>query len=68
MLRYAVAEVVLADESPLYLVGVTPDYAIKQNAATKHKVFASTKAGPVHRHIFEQARPRMNEARAGSRN
>lgn len=61
-LKYAVAEVVLADESPLYQVGVEPDFEVEQDLKAKIRVYDSTKNGPIHQHIFEQARPRMNEA------
>lgn len=62
LLRFAVAEVVLADESPLYEVGVVPDFEVRQDLASKHKVFESSKHGPIQRHIFEHTRPRINEA------
>lgn len=61
-LKYAVAEVVLADESPLYKVGVQPTFVLKPDLPSKHKIFEATKNAPIQRYIFDQARPRMNEA------
>ncbi len=62
LLRFAVAEVVLADDTSLFQTGVQPDFAVAEDLESKHKVFAASQAGPLQRYLFEQARPRINEA------
>ncbi|MFT5471318.1 MAG: hypothetical protein ACI8UO_006451 [Verrucomicrobiales bacterium] len=61
-LKFAVAEVVLADESPLYQVGVQPDLVIRPDLPSKGKIFEKTKTNAIQSYIFDRARPRMNEA------
>ena len=62
MLRFAVAEVLLGDDSSLFQVGVEPDLALQIDLPSKHKVFAASGSGPLSPYLFERARPRMNEA------
>jgi len=61
-LRIAVAEALLADDVSLFQTGIAPKLLVPQPLDTKHKVFASSRQGPLARHVFEQARPRFNEA------
>lgn len=61
-LRFAVAEVVLQNGSSLFKVGVTPEYVLAEELDQKHKVFALSKDAPLKNYLFDEARPRMNEA------
>ena len=58
-LRFARAEVLLADDSSVFRRGLKPDLAVNLDAKAKHNLFTAPtmKAG-----IFEVARPRFNEA------
>ncbi|MDB5687988.1 MAG: hypothetical protein JWR77_2577 [Rhizorhabdus sp.] len=58
-LRFARAEMLLADDSSVFRKGLKPDMAVAFDLKTKHEVFRSTDLKPV---VFEQARPRFNEA------
>jgi len=61
-LRFAVAEILLADDTSLFRSGLTPDFALESDLATKHKVFAASEHSPLTDYLFDRARPRMNEA------
>lgn len=61
-LRFAVAEILLADETSLFQQGVKPKFETRPDMEAKHKVFAASAHAPLSRYVFEQARPRLNEA------
>lgn len=58
-LRFARAEVLLADDSSVFRRGLKPGLTVALDPKAKHNLFAAPtmKAG-----VFEQARPRFNEA------
>lgn len=62
ILRYAVAEVVLADDSSLFQAGVQPDVSTPTSSKVKQAIFRETEETPLAGFIFERERPRMNEA------
>ncbi len=63
VLRYAIAEVVLEDESSIFQVGINPDIITPTAASSKHSIFESTETGtPLTQFLFQKQRPRMNEA------
>tara|TARA_R110002096_G_scaffold122929_1_gene266069 strand:- start:246 stop:1268 length:1023 start_codon:yes stop_codon:yes gene_type:complete len=62
MLRYAVAEVLLADGTSLFKQGVQPDFDVAPDIESKRKVFAASESGAIQGYLFETARPRINEA------
>lgn len=61
-LRYAVAEVLLADDSSLFRKGVTPDLPALTRPEDKHAVFAATETEDLKKFLYDRLRPRMNEA------
>lgn len=61
-LRFADAEILLPDDSSLFQKGVAPTYVISQIMDQKHRVFDASAYGPLEKHVFEQSRPRLNEA------
>ncbi|MBU6299952.1 MAG: hypothetical protein KGS60_00230 [Verrucomicrobia bacterium] len=61
-LRYAAAEVVLADDQSLFGKGIKPVYEVKQPLEAKHRVFEATVHKPLRSYVFEHSRPRLNEA------
>jgi hypothetical protein len=63
-LRYAVAEVLLADDSSLFRKGVAPDLPALTPAVDKHAVFAAvdTEDKDLKQFLYDRLRPRMNEA------
>lgn len=63
ILRYAIAEVILEDESSIFQKGITPDLPTEPNIKAKHLVFEDTEKGTsLSRYLFREERPRMNEA------
>jgi len=63
ILRYAIAEVVLEDNSSIFRSGVTPDVQTVTAARTKHEVFRAVDGGTtLASFLFQKQRPRMNEA------
>ncbi len=61
-LRFASAEVLLPDDQSLFRKGIKPTYLVQQPLDLKHRVFDATGYGPLQKHVFEQSRPRLNEA------
>lgn len=62
ILRYAVAEVTLDDESSIFKIGVTPDLLTKSNLKSKQQLFSETNKGiPLNPYLFKVERPRLNE-------
>lgn len=62
MLRFAVAEVLLADGTSLFKKGLNPDFQVATDLESKRKVFAASESGAIQGYLFESARPRINEA------
>lgn len=63
ILRYAIAEVILEDESSIFQKGVIPDLPTEANIEAKHLVFEETENGSsLDQYLFREERPRMNEA------
>ncbi len=58
-LRFARAEMLLPDDSSVFRKGLKPDLAIDFDPQVKREVFKSATLKPT---VFEQARPRFNEA------
>jgi len=63
ILRYAIAEVVLADDSSIFQKGVTPDIANFTSPKVKQAIYRATDRGKRLRDfLFQKQRPRLNEA------
>lgn len=63
ILRYAVAEVVLEDNSSLFQKGIEPDIVTPTPLKTKHRIYRQTQTGTdLSEFLFQKQRPRMNEA------
>lgn len=61
-LRFAVAEIVLADDTSLFRRGLPPHFPVQMDAAKKHRIFAASAHAPLSTFLLDRARPRMNEA------
>lgn len=61
-LRFAVAEVLLDDDTSLFRKGVVPDLPAVTPAEKKHAVFSATESENLKNFVDDQQRPRMNEA------
>jgi len=61
-LRYAVAEVLLADDTSLFKKGVVPDLPGLTVAKKKHAIFAATGQQDLKTFLVDRERPRINEA------
>lgn len=59
-MRFARAEMLLPGDKSLFRQGVVPDFQLELAAETKRQVFDA--AGPVKDSLFDQSRPRYNEA------
>ena len=63
ILRYAIAEVVLEDGSSIFQKGITPDISTPTSIRAKRAIFKNSDGGtPLAEFLFQQQRPRMNEA------
>lgn len=63
ILRYAIAEVVLEDDSSIFQKGIIPDIVTLTAAKTKYEIYkATTKGSPLTSFLYQKQRPRMNEA------
>lgn len=63
ILRYAIAEVVLEDDSSIFREGITPDLRTPTPLKVKHDFYAAVDGGEtVEELVFHKQRPRMNEA------
>lgn len=60
-LRFARAEVLLADDSSVFKTGVKPQFPVPFDAKVKQDVFRAATTGGMKSHVFEQARERYNE-------
>ncbi len=61
-LRVAVAEILLPNDESLFRRGIAPSHVVTQPLETKRKVYAASAQAPLSRFVFEQSRPRLNEA------
>ncbi len=61
-LRFAAAEILLADDQSLFGKGIKPVYQVNQASEVKDRVFEATAQAPLQKYVFEQFRPRLNEA------
>jgi hypothetical protein len=63
ILRYAIAEVVLEDDSSIFQEGVVPDIVSLTVPKTKYDIYnAIAKGTPLTSFLYQKQRPRMNEA------
>ena len=63
ILRYAIAEVVLEDDSSIFKKGVAPDITSVTVPKTKYDIYSAIDKGtPLNDFLFQKQRPRMNEA------
>jgi C-terminal processing protease CtpA/Prc len=62
VLRFADAEVVLAEGRSLFRIGVQPDMEAPFESDKKRKIFAASATEGMKKFVFEKERPRMNEA------
>lgn len=63
ILRYAIAEVVLEDDSSIFQKGVAPDIISVTVPKTKYDIYnAIAKGKPLTSFLYQKQRPRMNEA------
>lgn len=61
-LRFARAEVLLADGSSVFQKGLRPDFAVSMPATSKHQAFEAGREKNVKATITDQPRARFNEA------
>lgn len=63
VLRYAIAEVVLEDDSSIFRVGINPDIVTPTPYESKHSIFRQTEGGKqLGDFLVQKERPRLNEA------
>ncbi|MEM6279597.1 MAG: S41 family peptidase [Verrucomicrobiota bacterium] len=63
IMRYAIAEVVLDDDSSIFRTGIQPDIITPTEVESKHAIFEATQSGdPLTGFLYQEQRPRMNEA------
>ncbi len=63
ILRYAIAEVVLEDDSSIFRHGIVPDLVTPTPHKTKADLYQAVDGGkPLVEFLFQKQRPRMNEA------
>lgn len=63
VLRYAIAEVVLEDDSSIFRVGIKPDIVTPTPYESKRSIFRLTESGKNLRDfLIQKERPRLNEA------
>jgi hypothetical protein len=63
ILRYAIAEVVLEDDSSIFRTGIKPDLLTPTPLKTKSDLFRAVDGGkPLADFLVQKERPRMNEA------
>ena len=63
ILRYAIAEVVLEDESSIFQKGITPDIPTPTSPKLKQAIYRETEKGrKLTEFLFQKQRPRLNEA------
>ncbi|MFK5922931.1 MAG: S41 family peptidase [Verrucomicrobiota bacterium] len=62
ILRYAIAEIVLDDDTSLFQKGVLPDLSSAFDKKSKYAVYKKSEKAQLKTFIFENQRPRLNEA------
>ena len=63
VLRYAIAEVVLEDDSSIFRTGITPDIITPTPYDSKHSIFRQTQGErELTEFLIQKQRPRLNEA------
>lgn len=62
LLRFARAEMLLVDDTSLFQRGLPVDFAIDLPIDSKRLLFPTTNPPPLKQTIFDQSRPRYNEA------
>lgn len=63
ILRYAIAEVVLEDNTSIFQKGIEPDIETPTPLEAKQLIYRETQGGkPLSNFLFQKQRPRMNEA------
>ncbi len=64
ILRYAIAEVVLDDDTSFFQKGIQPDIISIGSSKSKQAIYRETELGekPLSDFLFQKQRPRMNEA------
>ena len=63
ILRYAIAEVILEDETSIFQKGVVPDLPTPPELKAKRSIFRSLDQGEeISKFLFQSERPRLNEA------
>ncbi|GEP46370.1 S41 family peptidase [Brevifollis gellanilyticus] len=62
LMRYARAEMLLPDDTSLFEKGIRPDFSIDLPAGAKLALFSQDKRPQLKQTIFDQSRPRYNEA------
>jgi len=62
LMRYARAEMLLPDDTSLFERGVKPDFEVELPPEAKLKLFALENRPPLKQTVFDQPRPRYNEA------
>ncbi|MEM1443791.1 MAG: S41 family peptidase, partial [Verrucomicrobiota bacterium] len=63
IMRYAIAEVVLDDDSSIFRTGIEPDIVTPTELPSKHAIFDATESGDsLTKYLYQKQRPRMNEA------
>jgi hypothetical protein len=68
ILRYAIAEVVLEDDSSIFRTGIVPDLQTPTSAKAKSDLFKAVDGGrALVEFLYRKPRPRMNEAALVSR-
>jgi hypothetical protein len=61
-LRFARSEVLLPDDSSVFRKGLQPHFTVRMDPAAKKEIFGKAQMGTIKPFIFEQSRPRFNEA------
>lgn len=61
-LRFARAELLLADGSSIFKKGLKPEFPMSLETETKQSIFKDTLGGSIKPHVFDKARLRYNEA------
>jgi hypothetical protein len=62
LLRFARAEMLLMDDSSLFQLGLPVDFSIDLPLDSKRQLFPSSNPPPLKQTVFDQPRPRYNEA------
>lgn len=62
LLRFARAEMLLKDDTSLFQRGLPTDFSIDLPPGSKRQLFPTTNPPPLKQTVFDQSRPRYNEA------